>query len=52
LVYPQGWCDFIGQNSAFTGPKLLLNTINNGGAKLGGWVPAFKDKLTDKEKLL
>ncbi|CAC9462273.1 hypothetical protein BSPLISOX_2417 [uncultured Gammaproteobacteria bacterium] len=31
-------------------PKLLLNTINNGGAKLGGWMPAFKDKLTDTEK--
>jgi mono/diheme cytochrome c family protein len=31
-------------------PKLLLNTINNGGVKLGGWMPAFKDKLTDKEK--
>ena len=22
-------------------PKLLLSTINNGGAKLGGWMPAF-----------
>ncbi|MDC9714249.1 MAG: cytochrome c [Gammaproteobacteria bacterium] len=31
-------------------PKLLLNTINNGGTPLGGWMPAFKDKLTDKEK--
>lgn len=31
-------------------PKLLLNTINQGGAKLGGWMPAFGDKLTSKEK--
>ena len=31
-------------------PKLLLNTINNGGVKLGGWMPGFKDKLSEKEK--
>ena len=31
-------------------PKLLLSTINNGGAKLGGWMPAFKDQLNENEK--
>ncbi len=31
-------------------PKLLLNTINYGGAKLGGTMPSFKDKLTQVEK--
>ena len=29
---------------------LLLRTINNGGIPLGGTMPAFKDKLSDKEK--
>jgi len=29
---------------------LLLQTLNNGGIPLGGSMPAFKDKLTDKEK--
>ena len=28
----------------------LLRTINTGGVPLGGVMPAFKDKLTDKEK--
>jgi mono/diheme cytochrome c family protein len=32
-------------------PKTLLSTINNGGAKLGGQMPAFKDKLSEEEKL-
>lgn len=31
-------------------PKALLTTINNGGAKLGGWMPAFKDSLNETEK--
>ncbi|SMM99753.1 Cytochrome c family protein [uncultured Candidatus Thioglobus sp.] len=31
-------------------PKLLLQTINNGGVKFGGTMPGFKDKLTDTEK--
>ena len=31
-------------------PKQLLMTINNGGKKLGGWMPGFKDKLTSDEK--
>ncbi len=31
-------------------PKLLLSAINNGGAKLGGWMPAFKNELSEKEK--
>lgn len=31
-------------------PTVLMNTINNGGAKLGGWMPAFKDQLSEKEK--
>jgi len=30
--------------------QLLLNTVNNGGVALGGTMPAFKDKLSDKEK--
>ncbi len=29
---------------------LLLNTVNNGGVAIGGSMPAFKDKLSDKEK--
>ncbi len=29
---------------------LLLNTVNNGGIAMGGSMPAFKDKLSDKEK--
>ena len=31
-------------------PKALLTTINNGGFKLGGWMPAFKDQLNETEK--
>jgi len=31
-------------------PKILLATINNGGAKLGGWMPGFKNKLSEDEK--
>ena len=31
-------------------PKVLLNSINNGGGKFGGWMPPFKDKLSEKEK--
>ncbi len=31
-------------------PKALMNTINNGGVKLGGWMPEFKDQLTEDEK--
>ena len=31
-------------------PKALMNTINNGGVKLGGWMPAFKDQLSEEEK--
>jgi mono/diheme cytochrome c family protein len=31
-------------------PEMLMNTINNGGAKLGGWMPSFKDKLNEQEK--
>ena len=31
-------------------PKVLLNSINNGGEKFGGWMPAFKDKLNETEK--
>ncbi len=31
-------------------PKALLTTINNGGVKLGGWMPAFKDQLNETEK--
>jgi len=30
--------------------SLLLSTINNGGAAIGGSMPAFKDKLSDKDK--
>jgi len=30
--------------------QLLLNTVNNGGVALGGSMPAFKDKLSNKEK--
>jgi len=30
--------------------KILLRTINKGGVSLGGTMPAFKDKLTDKQK--
>ena len=31
-------------------PQILLATINNGGAKLGGIMPGFKDKLSEVEK--
>ena len=31
-------------------PKVLLATINNGGIKIGGWMPGFKDKLSEGEK--
>ena len=31
-------------------PKALLVTLNNGGIKLGGSMPAFKDKLSEAEK--
>ncbi len=31
-------------------PDTLMNTINNGGVKLGGWMPGFKDKLSEAEK--
>ena len=31
-------------------PKGLLATINNGGVKLGGWMPEFKDQLNETEK--
>jgi len=31
-------------------PKTLMNTINHGGAKLGGWMPGFKDQLSEAEK--
>ncbi|MEO1918080.1 MAG: cytochrome c [Candidatus Thioglobus sp.] len=31
-------------------PKGLLATINNGGVKLGGWMPGFKEQLNDAEK--
>jgi mono/diheme cytochrome c family protein len=31
-------------------PKALLTTINNGGIKIGGWMPGFKDKLSEGEK--
>ena len=30
--------------------SLLLSTINNGGAPVGGSMPAFKDKLSEKDK--
>jgi len=31
-------------------PAQILLTINNGGSELGGWMPAFKNKLTENEK--
>lgn len=31
-------------------PAALMNTINNGGIKLGGWMPGFKDQLSEEEK--
>ena len=31
-------------------PKLLLSTLNEGGAKFGGWMPPFKNQLSAKEK--
>ena len=31
-------------------PKALLSTINDGGVKLGGWMPGFKDQLNNDEK--
>ncbi len=31
--------------------KTLLGTINRGGIPLGGTMPAFKDTLTDEEKM-
>ena len=31
-------------------PKILLNIINAGGAKLGGWMPGFKNQLSEEEK--
>lgn len=31
-------------------PKVLLRTINEGGVQLGGTMPGFKNKLSDKEK--
>ena len=27
-----------------------MTTINDGGAKLGGWMPSFKDQLNEAEK--
>ncbi len=30
--------------------ELLMRTVNEGGVALGGTMPAFKSKLTDKEK--
>jgi mono/diheme cytochrome c family protein len=30
--------------------ELLLRTVNNGGIPLGGTMPAFKNKLNDKQK--
>lgn len=32
-------------------PKALLQTINDGGIRLGGQMPAFNNKLNDEEKL-
>jgi mono/diheme cytochrome c family protein len=32
-------------------PKALLQTINDGGIKIGGQMPAFNNKLNDEEKL-
>ncbi len=31
-------------------PEIILRTINNGGIKLGGVMPSFKNKLNSKEK--
>ncbi len=31
-------------------PKVLMTTIDNGGVKLGGWMPGFKDRLSKDEK--
>ncbi|KAA0453842.1 MAG: cytochrome c [Candidatus Thioglobus sp.] len=31
-------------------PKTLLSSIDNGGVKLGGWMPGFKGKLSAAEK--
>ena len=31
-------------------PKALLTTINDGGIKIGGWMPGFKDRLSEDEK--
>ncbi len=31
-------------------PKTLMSTINNGGVRLGGWMPAFKEQLNEDEK--
>ncbi len=31
-------------------PKTLLRTIDEGGVKLGGWMPGFKDQLSEREK--
>ena len=31
-------------------PKVLMSTIDNGGVKLGGWMPGFKDRLSEDEK--
>jgi|TARA_B100001105_G_C22366516_1_gene432889 mono/diheme cytochrome c family protein len=31
-------------------PEVLLQTINEGGVELGGWMPPFKSKLSDEEK--
>ena len=28
---------------------VLVRSVKNGGVPLGGWMPAFKDKLTDEE---
>ncbi|MDB2589468.1 cytochrome c [Candidatus Thioglobus sp.] len=31
-------------------PSALMKTIDNGGIKLGGWMPAFKNQLSEGEK--
>jgi len=31
-------------------PGLLMKSIDNGGARIGGWMPPFKDKLSIEEK--
>jgi mono/diheme cytochrome c family protein len=31
-------------------PKALMHTINHGGVRLGGWMPGFKDSLSQQEK--